>query len=130
MAESRALGSADGMVVTHWGASESLRGRMLRPGPGSHSKEVEINQRERLSGAMVACVSERGYHATRVTDLVQVSDVSGRTPNEAGAARPATQQASSSAVAAPRQPAITVGVGSSDVIVFGNPLFVVRAQRI
>ncbi len=36
------------------------------------------NQRERIFGAMVACVAERGYSATSVTDLVEVSGVSSR----------------------------------------------------
>jgi AcrR family transcriptional regulator len=37
------------------------------------------NQRERLFGAMVASVAERGYIATTVNDLVEVSGVSSRT---------------------------------------------------
>lgn len=67
------------MVLTPWGTSESLRERRLRPGPGSHSDEVMKNQRERVFGAMIACVSERGYAATRVSDLVELSGVSSRT---------------------------------------------------
>jgi AcrR family transcriptional regulator len=66
------------MVVTPWGESESLRDRMLRPGPGTSAAEVADNQRERLFGAMVASVSERGYEATRVADLVELSGVSSR----------------------------------------------------
>ena len=49
---------------------------MLRPGPGTPPADVARNQRERLFGAMVACVAERGYAATRVTDLVAMSGVS------------------------------------------------------
>jgi AcrR family transcriptional regulator len=67
------------MVETPWGTSESLRGRMLRPGPGNQAEEVAQNQRERIFGAMVASVSERGYTATRVSDLVELSGVSSRT---------------------------------------------------
>jgi AcrR family transcriptional regulator len=67
------------MVLTPWGSSESLRARRLRPGPGSHGTEVLENQRERVFGALIACVSERGYAATRVADLVEISGVSSRT---------------------------------------------------
>lgn len=67
------------MVATPWGNSESLRERRLRPGPGVPREEVVANQRERLFGAMVASVSERGYVATTVNDLVELSGVSSRT---------------------------------------------------
>ncbi|HET7444672.1 MAG TPA: TetR/AcrR family transcriptional regulator, partial [Solirubrobacterales bacterium] len=40
---------------------------------------VVANQRERLFGAMVASVAERGYIATTVNDLVEISGVSSRT---------------------------------------------------
>jgi len=66
------------MVATPWGESDSLRDRRLPPGPGTSSEEVARNQRDRLFGAMVACVSQRGYAATRVADLVEVSGVSSR----------------------------------------------------
>jgi len=67
------------MVLTPWGNSESLRGRKLRPGPGVPRAEVLANQRERLFGAMVAVVGEKGYQATTVGDLVALSGVSSRT---------------------------------------------------
>lgn len=67
------------MVLTPWGDSEALRDRRLRPGPGVPREEVVANQRERLFGAMVASVSERGYQATTVGDLVEISGVSSRT---------------------------------------------------
>src|SRR4051794_24973161 len=67
------------MVATPWGPSESLRDRRLRPGPGVPREQVVANQRERLFGAMVASVAERGYEATRVSDLVEISGVSSRT---------------------------------------------------
>jgi len=66
------------MVDTPWGASESLRSRMLPPGPGTPAGDVAQNQRERLFGAMVASVASRGYAATRVTDLIKLSGVSRR----------------------------------------------------
>jgi AcrR family transcriptional regulator/DNA-binding transcriptional ArsR family regulator len=66
------------MVDTPWGASESLRSRMLPPGPGTPAGDVAQNQRERLFGAMVASVATRGYAATRVTDLIKLSGVSRR----------------------------------------------------
>lgn len=69
----------DGMVATPWGESGSLRDRRLRPGPGTPRDQVVANQRERLFGAMVASVSERGYLATTVNDLVEISGVSSRT---------------------------------------------------
>ena len=67
------------MVMTPWGDSDSLRARRLRPGPSAPREEVEKNQRERLYGAMVASLAERGYEATRVGDLVEISGVSSRT---------------------------------------------------
>jgi AcrR family transcriptional regulator len=67
------------MVVTPWGQSDSLRERMLRPGPGTPREEVARNQRERLFAAMTASIAVRGYEATRVSDLVGLSGVSSRT---------------------------------------------------
>jgi AcrR family transcriptional regulator len=67
------------MVLTPWGESDSLRGRRLSPGPGTPRDEVLANQRERLFGAMVASVSERGYRATTVGHLAEISGVSSRT---------------------------------------------------
>ena len=66
------------MVDTPWGPSELLRERRLPPGPGSAPEEVARNQRGRLFGAMVASVAKRGYAATRVSDLVELSGVSSR----------------------------------------------------
>jgi AcrR family transcriptional regulator len=42
-------------------------------------EDVASNQRARLFGAMVASVSERGYTATRLSDLLDLSGVSGTT---------------------------------------------------
>jgi AcrR family transcriptional regulator len=49
---------------------------MMRPGRGMPRDEAERNHRERLFAAMVACVVEKGYDATRVADLVQLSGIS------------------------------------------------------
>lgn len=76
MSANGSLGSATGMVDTPWGPSESLRDRRLRPGPGTPATEVARNQRGRLFGAMVASVAERGYAATRLSDLAELSGVS------------------------------------------------------
>lgn len=67
------------MIETPWGDSESLRGRRLRPGPGVPREKVLANQRDRIFGAMVISVAERGYQATSVNHLVELSGVSSRT---------------------------------------------------
>lgn len=64
------------MTATPWGEAESLRARKLSPGPGRDAEAVHRNQRERLLGATVAMVAERGYEATRVEDIVVVAGVS------------------------------------------------------
>ena len=67
---------ASPMVQTPWGNSSELRERKLRPGAGTERAEVVRNQRDRLFAAMVAVVSEKGYEATTVADLVALSGVS------------------------------------------------------
>ncbi len=64
------------MVETPWGDAATLRERMLRPGARAPREEVARSQRERLFAATVAIVSERGYEATTVADLVDLSGVS------------------------------------------------------
>jgi AcrR family transcriptional regulator len=64
------------MTRTPWGDAASLRERKLRPGRGTPREEAERNQRERLFAAMVATVAEKGYEATTVADLVELSGVS------------------------------------------------------
>jgi AcrR family transcriptional regulator len=64
------------MVQTPWGDASQLRGRKLRPGRGTPREETKRNQRERLFAAMVATVAEKGYEATTVADLVELSGVS------------------------------------------------------
>jgi AcrR family transcriptional regulator len=49
---------------------------MMRPGRGTPRDEAERNHRERLFAATVACVVEKGYEATRVADLVELSGIS------------------------------------------------------
>jgi AcrR family transcriptional regulator len=66
------------MVATPWGDSATLRERQLQPMPGSDRADVERQQRERLYGATVACVAEKGYARTTVADLVELSGVSSR----------------------------------------------------
>jgi AcrR family transcriptional regulator len=67
---------APGEVRTPWGNAQRLRERRLTPGPGASRADVARNQRERLFGAMVACVAERGYAATTVGDVVALAGVS------------------------------------------------------
>lgn len=64
------------MVRTPWGDAGELRERKLTPGRGTPPEEVTRSQRERLFGAMVAVVSEKGYEETRVSDLLELSGVS------------------------------------------------------
>ena len=64
------------MVRTPWGDAASLRERKLRPGRGTPRDLAERNQRERLFGAMVAAVDEKGYEAATVADVVRISGVS------------------------------------------------------
>ncbi len=64
------------MVRTPWGDATKLRERMLIPGSRTPAEQVVQNQRERLFAAMVATVSEKGYEATTVADLLALSGVS------------------------------------------------------
>ncbi len=64
------------IVRTPWGDAETLRERKLRPGRRLPAEEVARNQRERLFAALVAVVAEKGYEATRVADLLELSGVS------------------------------------------------------
>jgi AcrR family transcriptional regulator len=49
---------------------------MLRPGSGIPKAQVLQNQRERLFGAMIAVIAEKGYEATTIADLAELSGVS------------------------------------------------------
>jgi AcrR family transcriptional regulator len=64
------------MVQTPWGNSEELRSRKLRPGGASTEVETAASQRERIFGAIVAAVAEKGYEATTVADISELSGVS------------------------------------------------------
>lgn len=64
------------MVRTPWGDASTLRDRKLQPGRRLPPEEVARNQRERLFAALVAVVAEKGYEATRVEDLLELSGVS------------------------------------------------------
>jgi AcrR family transcriptional regulator len=64
------------MVRTPWGDADKLREKRLPPGRGKSREATERNQRERLFAAMVATVAEKGYEATTVADLVDLSGVS------------------------------------------------------
>jgi AcrR family transcriptional regulator len=64
------------MVRTPWGDADTLRDRKLQPGKRLPAEEVARNQRERLFAALVAVVAEKGYEATRVEDLLELSGVS------------------------------------------------------
>jgi AcrR family transcriptional regulator len=63
-------------VLTPWGPASELRKRKLSPGSGTPREEVIRNQRERLFGAIVAVVSEKGYEATTVADVIDACGVS------------------------------------------------------
>jgi AcrR family transcriptional regulator len=64
------------MTMTPWGDSAELRERRLQPGPGVPRDEVERNQKERLWGATVAVVADKGYGKATVSDLIEVAGVS------------------------------------------------------
>ncbi len=64
------------MTRTPWGDAERLRAQKLAPGFRLSRDEVEQSQRQRLLAAMVAVVSERGYEATTVANVVEMSGVS------------------------------------------------------
>ena len=64
------------MTATPWGDADRLRARKLSPGPGKSEEDVSAHQRERLLGATVAVVAEKGYDATRVEDILLVAAVS------------------------------------------------------
>jgi AcrR family transcriptional regulator len=65
-----------GSIVTPWGETSELRTRRLLPGSGTPREEVIRNQRERLFGAMVAVVSERGYEGTTVAQVIAACGIS------------------------------------------------------
>jgi AcrR family transcriptional regulator len=64
------------MTQNSWGQADDLRVRRLRPGYRLPRESVERNRRWRLLGSRVAVVAERGYEATTVSHVVEVSGVS------------------------------------------------------
>jgi AcrR family transcriptional regulator len=64
------------MVRTPWGDAGTLHERKLQPGRRLPPEEVARNQRERLFAALVAVIAEKGFEATRVEDLLELSGVS------------------------------------------------------
>jgi AcrR family transcriptional regulator len=114
------IGSRAEMIDTPWGPSESLRDRRLRPGPGMAPEDVARNQRARLFGAMVASVSERGYAATRQSDLLELSGVSGNTFYALFADKEACFVAAMEAVVFKAVRALTVPTGSWEEMVRGT----------
>jgi AcrR family transcriptional regulator len=67
------------MVATPWGESETLRERKLAPARGTPAEAVRQSQRERIFAALTACVAEKGFAATSMADLLELSGVSSRT---------------------------------------------------
>ena len=88
------------MVLTPWGDAEELRERKLPPGRATPREEVLRNQRERLFAALVAAVAAKGYEATSVADLVEVSGVSRATFYEHFADKRACFEAATEAIVA------------------------------
>lgn len=66
------------MTLTPWGDAGTLRERRLAPGRGTPPAVVRQNQRERLLAAMVAVTAKKGYSATSVADLLELSGISSR----------------------------------------------------
>lgn len=64
------------MVMTPWGPAERLRLQKLEAGHGVSREQARTNQRQRLLGAMVACCETKGFEATSVADLLELSGVS------------------------------------------------------
>ena len=64
------------MVITPWGDADELKAKKMRPGGGSKDERTPANQRERLFAAIVATVFEKGYEATTVADVSELSGVS------------------------------------------------------
>lgn len=67
------------MTQTPWGDASQLRERRLPPGRGADAATAARNQRERLLAAMVASSEARGYEASSVADLLELSGISSKT---------------------------------------------------
>jgi AcrR family transcriptional regulator len=64
------------VIITPWGDADQLHEKKLRPGGGSGAARTADNQRERLFAAIVATVAAKGYEATTVADVSELSGVS------------------------------------------------------
>ncbi len=73
MSDAEVTGAA---MRTPWGSVDELRERRLHPSNSMTREEVARNQRERLFGAIVATVAEKGYEASTVADALELSGVS------------------------------------------------------
>jgi AcrR family transcriptional regulator len=67
------------MVATPWGDTARLRKRQLPRGKATAPEAAARNQRERLYAAMVASCDARGYAASSVGDLLELSGISSKT---------------------------------------------------
>ncbi|NLT04868.1 MAG: TetR/AcrR family transcriptional regulator [Solirubrobacterales bacterium] len=90
----------EGSVLTPWGRSDRLKERRLKPGPGNLRADVERNQRERLYGALVAVVDEKGLEHTSVADVAARAGVSRSVVYEYFDGRPGLFQATFEALVA------------------------------
>ena len=73
MSDAENVGAA---TITPWGDASELRARRLYPGAGTPAEDVARNQRERLFGAIFAVVAAKGYEASTVADVIELSGVS------------------------------------------------------
>lgn len=64
------------MVITPWGDADDLKAKKMPPGGGSRDARTATSQRERIFAALVATVAEKGYEATTVADVSELSGVS------------------------------------------------------
>jgi AcrR family transcriptional regulator len=64
------------MVITPWGDATELKAKKMPPGGGSRDARTAASQRERIFAALVATVAEKGYEATTVADVSELSGVS------------------------------------------------------
>ncbi len=64
------------MVLTPWGDAGELKAKKMRPGGGARDERTPASQRERIFAAIVATAAEKGYEATTVADLSELSGVS------------------------------------------------------
>jgi AcrR family transcriptional regulator len=62
------------MLQTPWGEADSLRDRQVAAGGGRDA--ARRKQREKLFAAMVASCERKGYEATSVADLLELSGIS------------------------------------------------------